>query len=201
MPRGSQGTREAVARRLGWPDERIELLRLGAVLHDVGKVNIRPEVLGKPGSLDDAELAEVRAHPVEGAWLLAGIGSLGARTALRPLPSRALGRRRLSHAPGRSRHTRRGTAPRRRRRIRRDDIGPSVSSRDRVRQRGGGGGALCRNAIRPGYRGRVLAGVCGGRDHRTRNHCPSPSDVYSRRRFRAGAISGREELAERRISR
>jgi HD-GYP domain-containing protein (c-di-GMP phosphodiesterase class II) len=67
---------EIVARRLGWADAKLEHLRLGAVLHDVGKVKVRPEVLGKPGSLDAAELAEVRAHPVEGAWLIAGISSL-----------------------------------------------------------------------------------------------------------------------------
>jgi HD-GYP domain-containing protein (c-di-GMP phosphodiesterase class II) len=66
---------EPVARRLGWPDEKLAELRLGAALHDVGKVNVRPEVLAKPGRLDDAELAEVRAHPVEGAWLIAGISS------------------------------------------------------------------------------------------------------------------------------
>ena len=65
-----------VARRLGWPQEKLEELRLGATLHDVGKVNVRPEVLGKPGRLDEAELAEVRAHPVEGAWLIAGVASL-----------------------------------------------------------------------------------------------------------------------------
>jgi len=67
---------EAVARRLGWDDDRIEGLRLGAALHDVGKVNVRPEVLGKPGLLDDVELAEIRAHPVEGTWLIAGVPSL-----------------------------------------------------------------------------------------------------------------------------
>jgi len=67
---------EAVARRLGWDDERIEALRLGAALHDVGKVNVRPEVLGKPGLLDEAEVAEIRAHPVEGTWLIAGVPSL-----------------------------------------------------------------------------------------------------------------------------
>jgi HD-GYP domain-containing protein (c-di-GMP phosphodiesterase class II) len=66
---------EAVALRLGWPEEKLAELRLGAALHDVGKVNVRPEVLAKPGRLDDAELAEVRAHPVEGAWLIAGIQS------------------------------------------------------------------------------------------------------------------------------
>jgi HD-GYP domain-containing protein (c-di-GMP phosphodiesterase class II) len=67
---------EAVACRLGWDDERLEGLRLGAALHDVGKVNVRPEVLGKTGLLDDGELAEIRAHPVEGTWLIAGVPSL-----------------------------------------------------------------------------------------------------------------------------
>ena len=67
---------EAVAVRLGWDESRLDALRLGAALHDVGKVNVRPEVLAKPGSLDEAELAEIRAHPVEGLWLIAGIPSL-----------------------------------------------------------------------------------------------------------------------------
>ena len=67
---------DAVAARLGWDEERLGALRLGAVLHDVGKVNVRPEVLSKPGGLDEAELAEIRAHPVEGVWLLAGVPAL-----------------------------------------------------------------------------------------------------------------------------
>ena len=67
---------ELIARRLGWTDERIDDLRLGAALHDVGKVSIRAEVLQKPGALDDHELAQVRAHPVEGAWLISGVRSL-----------------------------------------------------------------------------------------------------------------------------
>ena len=67
---------EAVALRLGWEEEQIEALRLGAALHDVGKVNVRAEVLTKPARLDDAELAEIRAHPVEGMWLIAGVPSL-----------------------------------------------------------------------------------------------------------------------------
>jgi len=66
---------EAVALRLSWPTERLEHLHLGAALHDVGKVNVRPEVLAKPGALDESELAEIRAHPVEGAWLIAGVRS------------------------------------------------------------------------------------------------------------------------------
>jgi len=69
---------EVIARRLGWPEQKLAGLRLGAALHDVGKVNVRPEVLAKPGRLDDDELAEVRAHPVEGAWLIAGIPSFAA---------------------------------------------------------------------------------------------------------------------------
>lgn len=67
---------EAVAVRLGWDDERLEALRLGAALHDVGKVNVRAEVLAKPGRLDGRELEEIRTHPVEGMWLIAGVPSL-----------------------------------------------------------------------------------------------------------------------------
>ncbi|HEY7731676.1 MAG TPA: HD domain-containing phosphohydrolase [Gaiellaceae bacterium] len=67
---------QALARRLDWPEGRVEQVAIGAALHDVGKVNTRPEVLGKPGALDELELAHVRAHPVEGAWLVSGIRSL-----------------------------------------------------------------------------------------------------------------------------
>lgn len=69
---------EAIARRLSWSDDSLEKLRLGAALHDVGKVNIRPGLLQKPGRLDEAELVEIRAHPVEGAWLIAGVPAFAA---------------------------------------------------------------------------------------------------------------------------
>jgi HD-GYP domain-containing protein (c-di-GMP phosphodiesterase class II) len=69
---------EAVVRRLGWTDDEVETLRLGAALHDVGKINIRPGLLDKPGRLEAGELETIRAHPVEGAWLIAGVRSLAA---------------------------------------------------------------------------------------------------------------------------
>ncbi len=68
----------AIARRLDWDEARVCDLELGAALHDVGKVSIRPGVLEKPGRLDAGEVAAIRAHPVEGAWLIAGIRSLHA---------------------------------------------------------------------------------------------------------------------------
>jgi HD-GYP domain-containing protein (c-di-GMP phosphodiesterase class II) len=67
---------EAIVRRLGWTETRIEELRLGAALHDVGKINIRPGLLDKRGRLEPGELEAIRAHPVEGAWLIAGVRSL-----------------------------------------------------------------------------------------------------------------------------
>lgn len=68
----------AIALRLGWEKAALAELRVGATLHDVGKVNVRPGLLSKPGRLDDSELAEIRAHPVEGAWLISGVRSLTA---------------------------------------------------------------------------------------------------------------------------
>ncbi len=61
---------EPVAVRLGWDRQRITSLRLAAPLHDIGKVKVRREVLGKPGPLTLAEQAEIRHHPRAGASLV-----------------------------------------------------------------------------------------------------------------------------------
>lgn len=51
---------------------RLELYRLGmaALLHDIGKVDVRKEVLNKAGALTDDEWAEMRRHTTYGAWRL-----------------------------------------------------------------------------------------------------------------------------------
>ena len=61
---------EPVALELGWDRERIRGLRWAAPLHDVGKVKIRPEVLGKAGRLTHEEMEEIRSHPAAGARLV-----------------------------------------------------------------------------------------------------------------------------------
>jgi HD-GYP domain-containing protein (c-di-GMP phosphodiesterase class II) len=61
---------EPVALALGWERERVRALRWAAPLHDVGKVKIRPQVLGKAGPLTLEELAEIRRHPAAGAQLV-----------------------------------------------------------------------------------------------------------------------------------
>ena len=61
---------EPVALELGWDRERIRSLRWAAPLHDVGKVKIRPQLLGKSGPLTLDEVAEIRRHPAAGAQLV-----------------------------------------------------------------------------------------------------------------------------------
>jgi diguanylate cyclase (GGDEF)-like protein/putative nucleotidyltransferase with HDIG domain len=62
-----------MARRLGWDAERLELLRIAAMLHDVGKVGISDRILRKPAALDPDEYREIRRHPVIGAELVGRI--------------------------------------------------------------------------------------------------------------------------------
>jgi HD-GYP domain-containing protein (c-di-GMP phosphodiesterase class II) len=52
-----------------------DALRIGALLHDVGKVGIPDAILRKPGRLDDAEFAEMKRHTEIGAALFAGLRS------------------------------------------------------------------------------------------------------------------------------
>jgi HD-GYP domain-containing protein (c-di-GMP phosphodiesterase class II) len=64
---------EALARRLGWSGSKLEELRMGGALHDVGKLAVSERVLRKPGPLEPEEESELRRHPAEGVRLLAGI--------------------------------------------------------------------------------------------------------------------------------
>jgi HD-GYP domain-containing protein (c-di-GMP phosphodiesterase class II) len=61
---------EGLARLLGWRGERLDLLRLGGSLHDVGKIAVDSTVLRKPGPLTEKELTQIRRHPVTGARLV-----------------------------------------------------------------------------------------------------------------------------------
>ena len=51
-----------LAEELGLPEERVQLLRLLAQYHDLGKVGIPDKILFKQGSLNDLELQEVQRH-------------------------------------------------------------------------------------------------------------------------------------------
>ncbi len=60
----------AVAEGLGWDEPELEELKLGAILHDVGKLAVSPRVLCKPASLTPEERDQVRLHPSVGARLV-----------------------------------------------------------------------------------------------------------------------------------
>ncbi len=65
-----------MAQRLGLPDEEIEAIRLGALLHDVGKIGVRDEILLKPGRLNEEERRAIEEHPDIGMRIIAPIRGL-----------------------------------------------------------------------------------------------------------------------------
>jgi HD-GYP domain-containing protein (c-di-GMP phosphodiesterase class II) len=63
---------------LGLPPGRLRALATGGLLHDIGKLAVRDEVLRKPGPLTDAEFAEIQRHPGAGVSLLGELGGFDA---------------------------------------------------------------------------------------------------------------------------
>jgi putative nucleotidyltransferase with HDIG domain len=63
----------AVAREMGMDDDQQTTIRLGAYLHDVGKVRIPHEILNKAGKLTPEEFTVIQMHPVWGLELLATV--------------------------------------------------------------------------------------------------------------------------------
>jgi HD-GYP domain-containing protein (c-di-GMP phosphodiesterase class II) len=61
---------EVVAARLGLDEPEVEIVRMGAALHDIGKIAVSHDVLFKAGPLSEREVAEVRSHPSAGARMV-----------------------------------------------------------------------------------------------------------------------------------
>lgn len=75
-----QVTRYAVrlAEEVGLPAERLEVLTYAGLLHDVGKIGIRDQILLKPGRLDDEEFAVMQQHPRIGVRIIERVSGLRA---------------------------------------------------------------------------------------------------------------------------
>lgn len=63
----------SIAAALGLSDEEVTTIRIGAYLHDLGKVKVPDEILNKPGRLTAEEFEVMKMHPVYGVEMLEGI--------------------------------------------------------------------------------------------------------------------------------
>jgi putative nucleotidyltransferase with HDIG domain len=63
-----------MAQAMGRTDEEVEILNVSGLLHDIGKIGIRDEILLKPGRLDKNEYQIIQQHPIIGADIMDNLG-------------------------------------------------------------------------------------------------------------------------------
>ncbi len=72
---------QAIGQRLKLTQEELHLLRLSAIVHDVGKIGIPDAILNKPGPLSEQEWSIMRRHPEIGQQMLEEMGDAFAHLA------------------------------------------------------------------------------------------------------------------------
>lgn len=65
-----------LGRAVGLNQTDLQMLRWSALLHDVGKIGIRDEVLKKPGRLTPEEFDHIKEHPVRSHQVVQGVPQL-----------------------------------------------------------------------------------------------------------------------------
>ncbi len=63
----------AIGTELDLPAERLEGLRLGALVHDIGKIYVPAEILNRPGRLSKPEFEMIKSHPEVGYGIVKDI--------------------------------------------------------------------------------------------------------------------------------
>ena len=63
-----------VGSALGLDQAEVAAIRLGAYMHDVGKIRVPQNILNKPGRLTAAEFDVMKMHPIWGLEMLEGVG-------------------------------------------------------------------------------------------------------------------------------
>ena len=66
-----------LARQLQWPEKQVQVIRIQAALHDVGKIHISPAILKKPDKLTDDEWREMKMHTIHGSKIIGGHHRMG----------------------------------------------------------------------------------------------------------------------------
>jgi diguanylate cyclase (GGDEF)-like protein/putative nucleotidyltransferase with HDIG domain len=67
---------ELLAKRIGLPAEEVKHIRYGALLHDIGKVEVPTEVLNKTTKLDEVEWETIKMHVLWGEQMVESIQEL-----------------------------------------------------------------------------------------------------------------------------
>jgi len=60
----------AIARELGLPEDRVKMIHMAGLIHDIGKINVPAEILSRPGKLTTGEFALIKSHPETGYNIL-----------------------------------------------------------------------------------------------------------------------------------
>ncbi|WP_321329884.1 HD-GYP domain-containing protein [uncultured Ilyobacter sp.] len=63
----------AIGERMGLDEKRIEGLRLGAMIHDIGKINVPGEILNRPGKITRHEFEIIKPHSQLGYEIIQGL--------------------------------------------------------------------------------------------------------------------------------
>ena len=65
-----------IAQCIGVPEKDLSTVRIGGMVHDIGKVVVPDQVLNKPGRLTDEEMDIIKRHPVVGYEILKPLRTL-----------------------------------------------------------------------------------------------------------------------------
>jgi len=65
----------SIAREMDVPEDCVEVIRIGAKLHDIGKIGVPDAVLQKPGQLSRDEFERIKLHPEIGRRILERVGA------------------------------------------------------------------------------------------------------------------------------
>jgi len=60
----------AIANKLNLPKDELDCIRIAAMIHDIGKINVPAEILSKPGKINQFELELLQGHPQAGYDIL-----------------------------------------------------------------------------------------------------------------------------------
>ncbi len=63
-----------IAKEMGCTDEELDVINFAGMLHDIGKIGIRDDILLKPGRLTDEEFEKIKEHPAIGADIITNLG-------------------------------------------------------------------------------------------------------------------------------